>query len=106
MGDGIGDERAQPIIQRGRTPQLVLVLTNEPNLPDGLGAKPHAVIIAEVGNGELDLLVRVLLLHFLQGQDLFIEGGHGTLVAVLHAAGSVEENVLQVDLLHGVEGLR
>ena len=105
MGDGIGDEGAEAIIQRGNAPQLVLILADVPDLPHGLGAKPHAVIIAKVRDGQFDLLVRMLLLHFMQGRNLLVERGYSELVAVLHAAGSVEEDVLQVDLLHGVEGL-
>lgn len=61
--------------------------------------------MTKVGDGEFDLLIRVLLLYFMQGSDLLVERGYSEPVAVLHAARSVEEDVLQVDLLHGVEGL-
>ena len=69
------------------------------NLPDGLWTKPHAVVITEVGNGEADILIGVFRLHGAQGSNLPVEGGEGGVVAALHAAGSVQEDVVDVGLL-------
>ena len=51
MGDGIGDEGAEAIIQRGRAPQLILVLADVPNLERcraELGVKADPVLADEL----------------------------------------------------------
>lgn len=65
---------------------------------DRTRSEPQAVIVAEIRDGKADILVRILLLHLTQGFNLAVEGGNGYVVAVLHAAGCIEEHVVNVGL--------
>ena len=97
--DGPGNQCAKAIVKGGQTAQLVLVFANVPDVADGLRTEPHAVVVAEIGNGKPNVLVGVVGLDLAQGSDLLIEGAERVGVAVLHAAGSVQKDVVNVGLL-------
>ena len=105
MIDGPGDERTEAVVESGQAAELVLIGTDVTDVSDGLGAEPHAVVVTEVGDGEPDVLVGVIGLDLAEGGNLLVEGGKRGFMAVLHAAGSVEEDVVNVGLTHDEWGL-